>query len=377
MNRILGFILWIVFPALTLNSCQNTIPETKQQNILHKEKTHLKYSIQDTPDGKILTVYQPYPGAQDLKYFLSNTKNQNTPEDWTFIRIPVESYIPTSVTHLQMLKKLGVLNRMKGFPHIDYISDTSIIRFMEQNKIPDIGSENHLDKEVILKLNPQILFVFSTGSDGKNFSFFQDNGIVPVFISEWTETDPLNRASWIRVFGVLFEKENLADSIFLNIATKYNSLKKKYTDRLNKPKIFQGGKYGDKWFVPGGKSWAAKLIEDAGGEYLIQNDQSNSIIISQEDALLLLSQADIWLNPGNWKSREEVINNFPQAKNLKVFQSGQIYSAYIKTNSAGKNEFFEKSVLQPHFLLEDYMKIFHDTLKSNLYFMEKLSGFSD
>lgn len=47
-----------------------------------------------------------------------------------------------------------------------------------------------------------------------------------------------------------------------------------------------GVMYGDVWYVPGGRSYAAKFIEDAGGKYLwSDNPKTGSIELSFESVL--------------------------------------------------------------------------------------------
>jgi iron complex transport system substrate-binding protein len=331
------------------------------------------FNIEKKNGRTIIKIIEPYPGAESQIIVLPDRMQNKIPEDTVFVQTPVKHYIATSVTHLQALKHLGVIDKMVAFPRTDYIADPEIIERVKKNKIIDIGDENMMNTEEVLRLNPQVIFAFSGGRTVKNYDLFAQKGIPVIYIAEWLEHHPLGRAEWIKVFGVFFKQENKADSLFDLIKNNYEHIIKSAVTGKSRPKIFQGGRFGDKWYVPGGKSWAAKLVKDAGGEYLIRNEETGSTLLNNEQALLLLEQADIWINPGIWRDLKQLQQDFPQVKNFKVFEKQNIFSAYIKKNASGKNEFFEKSVLRPDKLLEDYFRIFSGKTDS-LYFMQKLPG---
>jgi len=353
--------LWV---GLLLTACR------QRPEVSHTSTEYARFfEIKDTAGVKHIILPQAFPGSEPYRYVLIPRKNFSGDvalSDKEFaVKMPVERYVSTSVTHLEMLKQLGVLDGMKGFTGTRYIADTSIMAMVKEGKITELGNDYFSDTERLLTLQPEVVFVFSTGGDNKQYDFLPSYGIVPVYVAEWLETHPLGRAEWIKFFGAFFDKERRADSIFTTIKNRYENVRQKAAQSpARRPVVFQGGMYGDKWYVPGGKSWAAVMIEDAGGQYIFDDAQTGSRLISHEDALLALSKADIWLNPGTWKTKEEILKNWPEAEQLKVFQTGKIYSAYIKTNSAGKNEFFEKSVLHPDRVLSDLYGIMHDSCSS-------------
>jgi len=349
--------------AILLTACtakNHTAPEGMQ---------YARYfSMTDSAGFRKITVEKPFPGGKPQTYYIK--KGQTSGDT---LAVPVRRYAATSVTYLEMLKNLGVLDGLKGFAGLQYVSDPEIIRRAENGKIRELGPGDLSSPETLLALKPEVIFVFSTGNDGKNFTFLRRYGITPVYVSEWMETHPLGRAEWIKFFGAFFDKDSRADSIFAIIESRYTHARDsiKQLHHRKKPRVFQGALFGDKWYVPGGESWAARLIRDAGGEYLIKDRRTDSRIISHEDALLLLSQADIWINTGMQTSLDELKKAFPAAEKLPVFRSGRIYSPYIKLNEKGKNVFFERSVLRPDRVLRDLINIF-DGNCNDCYFYRSL-----
>jgi len=322
------------------------------------------FSVSDSADVRVVRVNRPYPGGMPAVYYLKHGASGDT------LPLPVPSYAATSVTYLEMLDSLGVLDRMKGFTRMDLIADPDLADTLKRLGVKELGSDMQPDMERLVRLRPRVIFVFSTGDDRKDFSALPRYGITPVYVAEWLETHPLGRAEWIKFFGAFFDRNRRANEVFEQIERAYRTERSRALRRTGpKPKVFYGGVYGDKWYVPGPESWAAKLVKDAGGEYLVHTGGTGSAILSHEEALMLLAQADVWLNPGQWQSREQILQALPALADMPAVKKGRIYSAYIKPNRGGKNDFFEKSVLHPHEVLRDLRLIFADSLDDGRFYL--------
>ena len=53
----------------------------------------------------------------------------------------------------------------------------------------------------------------------------KQTGIAIIYNIEWREKTLLGRAEWIKFMGAFFDKEQLADSIFHSVETRYNEIK--------------------------------------------------------------------------------------------------------------------------------------------------------
>ena len=102
---------------------------------------------------------------------------------------------------------------------------------------------------------------------------------VPVVINaEYLEKHPLGRAEWIKFMALFFNKENDADSVFQLIETEYLKTSKLAQQDSVKPSVISGVVYGDAWFMPGGQNFAARLLKDAGCNYLWADDTSQGFL---------------------------------------------------------------------------------------------------
>ena len=327
----------------------------------------------------LLNVINAYPGAPDYTYVLINRKYQNQLPDslkkYPVINVPVKSIIVTSTTHLPALILLQSGDKLTGFPHLQYISNKYFINRIKEGKIKEVGIAQQLNTEIILNLHPDLIMTFNSGNDNNNENdFFIKNGIPVILNADWMEQNPLGRAEWIKVFGYLFQKEKAADSIFRRIEQKYKQIQKKISKKQNKPVVFQGGVFKDKWFVPGGNSYAAQLINDAGGKYLWNDNKKNgSLGLNFENVLIKLPKADIWLNPGMYENKQQLSNELPVVKKLSCFKNNRIYTYNLTKGANGGVLYFEWSNIQPDRVLNDLYHIFYPQNDDyQFYFYQKL-----
>ena len=107
----------------------------------------------------------------------------------------------------------------------------------------------------------------------------------------------------------------------------------------------------------------AKLIEDAGGEYIYKkNTGTSSLPIDLEEAFQLISKTDYWLNLNNLNSIDELKSEVPKFSETKVVKEGNIYNNNYRRSSGGGNDCFETGVINPDLILRDLIKIFHPEL---------------
>ena len=353
--------LFLLILLVSLSGCRHTAkaPVKPARNAYAR-----LFDLQAQDGYTLLHIRQPYPGGKAVTYVLLPRQADiaglpDSLQQYPVIRTPVRRIIATSVTHLEPFYLLGEGDKIIGFPQTDYIVSPYFRRRVDQGLITDIGNELMPDAETVLSLRPDIMLVFTTGNDRKDFSFYRQNGIPVLYMAEWMEAHPLGRAEWLKVAGALTGKLARADSIFRHIRTRYENIVRQARRIKSRPAVFKGGMFGDKWYVPGGASWPAKLIRDAGGRYVIDDSTATgSLTLNHENALLRLMQSRIWLDPGTWTARAQIRQAFPGATGDKLLQRLRIYSVNLKTDRHGRILFFEKSPMHPDLVLQDLFRIF-------------------
>ena len=113
------------------------------------------------------------------------------------------------------------------------------------------------------------------------------------------------------------------------------------------PRVLVGMSYGGVWHAPGGNSFTARLIKDAGGCYLWAADTNQDLQFSLEEILQVADSADVWVNPGMFATVEDLLMAEPRVKFIKAFKEKRVYQNDAIKGAGGGNDFFESAVAYP------------------------------
>jgi iron complex transport system substrate-binding protein len=121
------------------------------------------------------------------------------------------------------------------------------------------------------------------------------------------------------------------------------------------------------WFVPGGRSYFATFIRDAGGDYLWQADpHAPSQPLKMEAVLDRARNAEIWLlHMSSVGSRKELADLDPRYPLFSAFRAGRVYQNDARVSRGGSNDYWETGVMNPDLVLADLIAIFHPELALN------------
>lgn len=318
--------------------------------------------IKTSPDGKDVTRYVlKKSSAADLS---------DTPADAIILTVPLSTSVIDSEVYASLLEELGSTDMIKGVFDGGYITSPSLREMIDKGHILDVGTPSEPNREKILSLNPQaITLSYFKGMDAKNI----DNLGVPVIkMSDLDEPTPLGRAEWIRLFGRLTGKAQLADSIFNSVRDNYESLKAEASKAARHPKVMTETIYQGVWYVPGGKSYQAQLIADAGGQYFMAHDTGSvTLNLSLEQVLENAHDADIWLIKvfGEKLSLSSLVTKDSRYAEFKPYKTGNIYFS-----DTGDTPLYREFPFHPDLLLREYMNIFSSDGKepSNLRYFNKI-----
>jgi len=376
------FLLSIIifFSNCKSNGDSSEQPKTEKQNPRKVEVNYAKgFEIEDLGNVKVITLKNPWPGTnKTFKYALveKNTPIQH-PENYdAIVEVPVKKIVVTSTTHIPSLEMLDEQNTLIGFPNMDYISSEKTRNRISEGKVTELGKNEDLNTEILIDLNPDAVIGFAIDGNNATFSTLQKTGIPVLYNSDWTETSPLGKAEWIKFFGVLFNKEKEADSIFKTIEREYLSPKKIAAQTKEIPTVISGAMYKDVWYMPQGESWGATFISDANGDYLWKDSKgTGSLSLNLETVLEKGNDADFWIGPGQFTSLEELKSASQAYTHFKAYQARNIYSYSMKKGPSGGVIYYELAPNRPDLVLKDLIKILHPELfpEHELYFFNKLN----
>ena len=364
--------LFISFSILL--SCNNK-KQTEKNQI--KTENNLKYAkgfeIQYFENYKKLIIKKPYQGAaESFEYILTNSASHN---DLNTIQTPVESIVVTSTTHIPMLELLNIEHKLVGYPNTKYISSKRTRALIDEGKVIDLGNEENINTELLLDLKPDIVIGFSINSNNKMFATIEKMNIPVILNGAWLEETPLGRAEWIKLFGVLFNKEKEADSIFSTIEKNYLEAKKIALNAERIPTIISGGLFKDIWNLPAGESFEATFLADANTNYLWKDAKgTGSLSLNIENVFEKGHDAEIWISPSFYTSLEQLKSANDIYPKFKAFKNDHIYTFVNKKGTTGGLLYFELAPSRPDLVLKDLIKIGHPELLPDytFTFFEKL-----
>ena len=359
---------------LILNSCNKEIVNKKVEST---NKTTIKYAkgfdIVEKNGNKKLIIKSAYKGFNEIYeytvYKKSLSKNLNN-LDKKIIQVPVKEIIVTSTTHIPMVELLEEEKSIVGFPFSKYVSSEKTRQLIDLGKIKEIGKENDLNTEILLDLQPELIVGYSVSSADKSLSTIQKSGINVIYNGDWLEETPLGRAEWIKFFGVLFDKEQLADSIFNGIENNYLEAKKIALKSTKQQTVLSGAIMSkDIWDLPAGDSFVAQFLEDANVNYLWKNTKGKgSLSLSFESVFEKGINADYWIAPGYFSSKEQMLSSNKLYEKFNAFKEDKIYSPSIKKGKTGGIIYYELSPTRPDLVLKDIIKITNPELLPNYKF---------
>ena len=377
-----GFILLLIFQLI---SCVKN--EQKFKSHFRTQKIIPEYAsgflIEKSNGFSVLKILNPQNKTTDTLTYYFIPKVNKVPksllaeaEKNTIIRTPIERIIVTSTTDIPLLEALRKENSLIGFPEPKYISSPKTRKIIDSRKVADVGNLLSLNTETILNLNPELIVGFSSGSSSKNFNLFQRSGIPVLMNSSWLEKHPLGRAEWLKVFGLFFQKEKEAEVFFNKIKFNYLEAKKTAKKATNHPTVLSGNMYKDVWYVPGGNSFAAKLIADANANYLWASDENTgSLPLNFEAVFEKAKEANYWIGGGNFKTLKELGNFEEKYKLFDAFTNKNVFTKDLIKGETGGILYYEQGALRADWVLKDLIKIFHPNLAPDypFHFYQKLN----
>jgi iron complex transport system substrate-binding protein len=360
--------------VLLTESCNNRSSEDRVTvpygNLITRAE---RFSLERIDDKlTILRLHNPWQGAGNVTmvYYLLD-REAHIPEGidtLLVIRVPVRKMVCMSATHTAMVSALGAENTLTGISGTGFIYSQSIRRRIEQGGIKDVGYESNLNNELILSMKPDLVMIYGIGSESAGYmGKIMETGIRVLINADYLETHPLGKAEWIKLFGALYCRESLADSIFRKEETDYETVKEIVSSGVSvKPAVLLGMPYRDTWYISPGNSYISTLISDAGGNYLWSDTESLiSMPFGIESVYLKAVKADFWLNTGTAQSKEEILAVDHRLGDLPPFRNGMVFNNINRMNSNGGNDYWETGSVHPHLILKDIATILHPDIFGN------------
>ena len=326
----------------------------------------------DTERNTLIRVTRPWQGKETPEQTLAIFNSEDDAQNYNGQHIigNAKRIVCMSSSYIAMLDAIGMTNCVVGVSGKQYIFNTAI---NSNPEVKDIGYDSNIDYEALVALRPDIVLMYGiTSEDSTVTAKLRELKIPYLYLGDYTEQSPLGKAEWIVAIGEIVGCRAYAEEIFSDIEARYNSIKECIASD-DKPQVMFNLPYQDVWYMPSDDSYIVRLVEDAGGEYIYKgtNPTGGSRGISLEEALMLVNRADIWLNPSQVLTLEELKAVAPHFADSEVVRNGKVYNNNRIRTQYGGSDFWESAIVRPDVVLSDIASILSGN-DSNLYYHHKL-----
>ena len=312
------------------------------------------FTIDIHNDSTHITIYSPWQKGKVMQQLAFNQA--------------YERIVCTSATHMGFISELGMMDKVVGVCRPNRVYNLSE---EERERITDIGDDMQPSMEKILLLNPDLVILYTYAQGDPIPAQVEALGVPILYCNEWTETTPLARAEWIRLFGAIFGCSTKADSIFASVRDAYDEARRREGDEAKGESVMSGMSWRGTWYVPAGGTFMGNLFRDAGAQYKYEdNPSTSSIPLTMEQAIQDFAQADIWVGC-EANTLQELAAIDSKHTWFKAYQTRQVYNFRRRLLPSGANDFWESGTVHPERILSDLKKVLHgDT--THLYYISPL-----
>lgn len=323
--------------------------------------------------AKLLRVTRPWQGENVAEQRLAIFANEQQAEDYNgeYIVGAAERVICMSTSHVAMLEELGLTHRIVGVSGKQYIVNEKV---RNNPAICDVGYDSNLDFEAILLSDADLMILYGVSAEDSALTAkLREIGVPYIYFGDYTELTPLGKAEWLVAMAEIMGCRERGEELFDAIVRRYDEVRSG-AEPLDEPcRVMLNLPYQDVWYMPSDDSYLVRLIEDAGGEYIYKgkNPHSGSKGISLEQAVELVTKADLWLNVGQCTTLNEVRAQAPLFTNMEVVRQGKVYNNNLRRSEGGGSDFWESAIVHPDVVLNDLVRILRGKSDS-LYYHQQL-----
>ena len=284
------------------------------------------------------------------------------PNGYTRLNIPIRSAICMTSLQLSNFLKLDIPELVVGITSTRHLHNQKMNQQLKEGKTHKIGIEGNFDNEVIIAINPDVIFISPFKRGGYDAIRNVEIPMIPHL--GYKELTPLGQAEWIKVIGLLTGNASLANSTFEAIESRYNNLKSIVDTVKRRPTVFSGEMRGGNWYAVGGRSFLAQLFRDAGGDYFLkENEESGGVTLDYETVYTNAAHADYW----------RIVNSFEGEYSYNVLkEQDERYTDFDAWKKHGviycnmkEVPFYERMPIEPEVVLADFIHVFHPDVLPN------------
>ncbi|MBZ0274929.1 MAG: ABC transporter substrate-binding protein [Anaerolineae bacterium] len=327
------------------------------------------FTVEYFNNYKVVTVATPWFGAEaPLQYVLvqCGTPAPDGYPDAQVVNVPAQSVVSLSTSFLPHLTTQGLLDRLVAIDTVLYTQNQPVIDKVAAGEVAEVGGggSGDVNLEVLLDLEPGLVLTQRFSSDDTTYPAMLQAGIPAVIVPDFLDMTPLGQAEWGEYIALFFNTEGVAQAAYTEMAARYAEIAALGAAVESRPTVFANTPYNETWYMPGGRSYLAQLLVDAGADYLWADDESTgSLFLDFETVFDTAGEADYWMNAGFfWQTLDDALAEDERYAGFAAFQNGNVYSNNARVNENGGSDYFETGIANPDVILADLVSIFHPEL---------------
>lgn len=324
------------------------------------------YTVNYLPDGiRLVDIKDPQGQSSSTYHFALVPQGSavgNIPKGYTPIQIPIQSAICMTSLQLSNFICLDAYDWVTGITSTRHLFNKEMNKRLKEGKTRKIGIEGNFDNEIIMAMDPDVIFISPFKRGGYEVMRETDIPLVPHL--GYKETTPLGQAEWIKFIGLFTGHEKEANEKFAAIEQRYKVLKQMAAGVENRPVVFSGEMRGGNWYAVGGQSFLAQLFRDAGADYFLKDDtRSGGVTLDFETVYSQAESADYWriVNSFNGDFSYEALKaSDSRYADFRAFRERHVLYCNMK-----QTPFYERMPVEPDVVLADLIHAFHPELLPN------------
>ena len=222
------------------------------------------------------------------------------------------------------------------------------------------------------EVKTSVIGAFST----RPYKDFDDDLPPFLVISEALEQDPIGRAVWMYIIGIIMGKADKAKEFLENVVKRYDETAAVIrNDEKYVYSIFYNAPFGSSWYQPLANQYTTEIGNDALTAYRYydkekRDNSSIAAIVEDFGSARMLLRASLFnlrevVGAGTIPTIDMFVNNASQIpsireqlRSLRAIKCGNVwYSKRVRTD--GADDLFGSAFFNPHLVLEDMRRVVH------------------
>ena len=230
---LLGFAFWMV-------ACTPSGKQTSSKEALSSDSIQYAqgFTVQRFDTYIMVEVRDPWDSTRLLQRYLLVDRTKSVPgglPKGTIVKVPVKDIVIYTSVHAAIIDQLHETDKVIGVCEPRYMDTPAIQEGIQAGRIADLGEATSPNIEKMIEIGAEL--VIASPFQNSSYGPVEKIGIPIIEGADYMEAFPLGRTEWIRFYGLLFGKEEMADSIFKETEQAYLSLKDLTANIDNRPTV--------------------------------------------------------------------------------------------------------------------------------------------